>query len=112
MPDLQQFSEDFSKGGAKGTRFAAALAGQLRREGLTGKDVDIQITQDPNGGIGSLVVGAKSDDPLVQLQVADAALTALEKQGVDVSGISGLDPTIDPLAWNVVYKDGGWVVNG
>jgi hypothetical protein len=94
------------------TQIASALSTELRNIGITSHDVDISIKTGADGKLTEFVVGSKSDDPLIQLQVADAAIGVLEAQGIDTSGISGFDPSVDPLAWNVIYKDGGWIING
>lgn len=115
MPDLtvSNFNQKFEQDGVLRAQVAGALARRLREDGITSQEARLNIDSTPDGKISELTVGVQSGDPLVQLQVANAALEVLKQQGVtDLKGISGLDPATDPLAWNVIYKDGGWVING
>jgi len=112
MPDLQQFSRQFATDGTTRTQVAGAIASRLRQEGISGRDVDVTIAG-RGDNLSEFTIGANSRDPLIQLQAANAALDVLAQQGVENLGaVTPFDPSIDPLAWNVVYKDGGWVVNG
>lgn len=114
--NLQSFRTRFDQDAITRARFTAALATQLRQKGLESSDVNITVADNE-----ITVQPAVANDPLLRLQVADAAFSALQQAGItDLSGARinpiGPDPmpfdAQDLVAWNVVYKDGGWVVNG
>ena len=111
MTDIQEFNNKISKDPVGGTLFATALATELKNRGIATAGLQFETTKTADGGFGSLVLATNSNDPMVQLQIADAAVAVLQRQGVDTSQIRGLDPAINPVALNVVYKDGGWIVN-
>lgn len=111
--NVNQFGEVFNRDAALRTQFAAVLAQRLKEQGITGSDVSIKFQGNDGDLLSTLVVGAESNDALMQLRVADAAIKAMKDSGVtDLSEIKPIKPGIDPAGWNVVYKDGGWVING
>ncbi|MFI0977984.1 hypothetical protein ACH4SP_13415 [Streptomyces sp. NPDC021093] len=111
--DLGSFTQKFQQDSLLRTQVAGALASRLRADGITSRDAGLNLHSTSDGAISELTIGMNSNDPLVQLQVANAALEVLRENGVtDLNGISGLDPLVNPRAWNVIYKDGGWIING
>lgn len=110
--DVNQFNQRFINDSAVRTQLATTLAERLHANDISSKDVTFQVLGDDQLNIDSILVGSESEDLQLQLRVADAAIKALKEQGVtDLSGIKPLLPTSDPKTLNVVYKDGGWVVN-
>lgn len=108
--NITEFSEKMDADGAYRTEVLSAIAAELKKTGLEGV---ITTTPKTDGTLKEFVYDADGTDVATQLAASHAAIQALKKSGVsDVSELSKFDPDIDPLAWNVVYKDGGWVVNG
>lgn len=106
--DLKEFSEQFENNPSLRTQYVAALSTKLADANLS---LPLKFAKTPAGSI-SLTVGPDSDDLLLQLRAADAAVDVLKKYGVEnLEDLRPLDPETDPRAWNIVYKDGGWVIN-
>ena len=113
--DLDEFGSQFQNDGALRTQFASALAAKLGEKGITSRRCcGVSMGARANNRISTFVVGGSSNDALMQLRVANAAMEVLRDQGVtDLGRVNPLNPTDnDPAQWNVVYKDGGWVING
>lgn len=108
--DMNQFKEKFEAEETYRTEVLAAIAGEIKKSGLNGPLV---ATPSTDGGLQTFVYDPQTADIGSQLSATDAAIAALKKAGVtNLDGMTQFDPDIDPYAWNVVYKDGGWVVNG
>ena len=80
------------------------------------QDAGIQATSNitaGDSGIASVDIIPANKDTITTLAVSAAALNVLQRRGLtDIANVAVFDPKLDPLAWNVVYKGGGWVVNG
>ena len=108
--DITTFNERLGADVDFRTEVLSAISAEIKKNGLDGP---VTIGSDNDGSLVEFVYDPQGTDPASQLAAANAAINAIKNAGVtDLSGISNFDPVIDPYAWNVVYKDGGWVVNG
>lgn len=93
-------------------RFINSLAKELKASGFSGDNARIEILSNDEGKIDSLLFTRDRLDADIQLSAAKAAVKVLDAYGVqDLTGIVPLDTAANPLALNVVYKSGGWIVN-
>lgn len=96
----------------KNTKFKSDLMKAFSEANIRKEDIDMDVSVDATGRIEGLSFKSKYGDTTVTEDMANAAKDVLEKYGVNVSDFSGkLDPNLDPYAWNVIYKDGGWIFN-
>lgn len=95
------------------TQFAGALAKKIQATGIPDEHSKFFITQEDGSNlISELSVGKDSDNLKYQVLIADAAVQTLKENGVtDFTGIEGMKNGNNPAALNVVYKNGGWIVN-
>lgn len=94
-------------------QFAASLAKNIQLNSIPDENSEFVIEQDENEKITGLNVGKESDSAKYKILIADAAINTLKDAGVtDFSGLKGINNGVGTKAWNVVYKGGGWIVNG
>lgn len=101
--DLEELRQSLNSSAAARTDFATLLKNQLAADGI-----QVNIDDDEGG-----TIKLEGPENLTQPQVAQAVEAILKNKGIEPIEV---DPTLGPKplndAWNVVYKDGGWVVNG
>lgn len=108
--NLSDFNKTFTTNRAFQTQVLAALSEEVTKAGIA---EEITLVAAPDGSVREFLLGRDSANPGTQLAAASVAIKTLQSFGVDdLGGIATLKANIDSTAWNVVYKGGGWVVNG
>lgn len=110
--NLDELIEKLNDDGYTRTSFFSELTTNLRAKKIIGDFDGIEISPAEDGTIGGFVIKPGSKDPVLQLDGANTTIDLLKKYGVDdFKLIKPIDPKLDPYMWNVVYKNGGWVIN-
>ncbi|TSE05603.1 MULTISPECIES: hypothetical protein [Aquimarina] len=110
--DLNELNLKLKNDGLTRTEFFSELTSKLKEKDIIKDSTDVVIKSDDNGNLSNFVIKPGTSDAITQLDGINTTIELLKKYGVnDLESIHPFNSDIDPYSWNIVYKDGGWVVN-
>lgn len=108
--DLKAFNKKFETNPGFRTQIMGQIAAEVKRS-QPGEKVDL-AQQLKNGHISELTLKPQGGDQLSQLSIANAAIDVLKRHGVtDLEDLKTPDSFGGLVSLNVIYKDGGWIIN-
>ena len=115
--DISEFTKNFKQDDELRTQLRQALQTHLDQNTAIPAGTQVVEKMEPSRSFPAEMT-IPSKDSQVARQSADAAIAFLKNYGVNTTPLESdaarmLDVNNqDIYGWNVVYKDGGWIVNG
>ncbi|WP_124421331.1 hypothetical protein [Pseudomonas sp. CMR5c] len=109
--NMDEFNQLFQNDPEIRSKLTDTIVQKMNDLGVPPDDATVTLADDDDGNP-VLLIDPNMENEAFNKQLAEVAIQALETHGVtDFTGVKGLSNNKDKLALNVVYKNGGWVVN-
>lgn len=109
--NMDEFNQLFQNDPEIRSKLTDTIVQKMNDLGVPPDDATVTLADDDDGNP-VLLIDPNMENEAFNRQLAEVAIQALETHGVtDFTGVKGLSNNKDKLALNVVYKNGGWIVN-